>query len=757
VEQWLTHPIDFVGGCLFFIVGIFISDLIFRTKKASQDAEGLVMELVLERARLEAVIDAIPQALTIVDADGSLIRSNKVRDAWVGKQQATASIREITRSCKIYTVSGEPYPVEDHPLFQALEGKTVPPVELLYIDAQGQKRYLSTAAAPFYNADGELSGAVVLDHDISELYLARKEAQTRVRQLETVFEALTDGIMVTDAQGELAQFNNAFHQLIGNSGQSDFGTLPRRERGERLQLRDIEGQLLTFKQWPVSRILEGEVIKGSDALDIRMSRLDGGEFEVSISGAPMLDQTGAVTGAVCLLRDVTESRRKERHTQMSLDALLLIAELLVTKKDGSSDENISYQSTVHEVARRFSEVARDLFGCQQIIVTSFDPDTGIEYPLAFLGFSPEQEHFLWSTIPGKPMINHLSTDEQYTRLRAGQVVSLAPRRETMLLDAKQLDIDTLVMVPACLFGQLIGLICLGYKDPMHTNTAEEIAVAEAIARLVALVIERERLVREREETRARELALVETQKRMDAFLSMASHELRTPLTVISFSVTMMQRLLKDIFQNEETGIGKLNGIQELCGSVERQTGALGRLVGDLLQASRMQAGKLEYQMVSCDLIAVVRGVVMEQRRLVPERSILLDIPPEYETLQVIADGLRIGQVLMNYVGNALQYSGSQQPVAVSLQQEQEGFIRVIVRDEGPGLSDEEQEHLWERFYQVERVKELAKSYRGLGLGLSISRAIIEQHGGRVGVESEPGKGSAFWFTLPLIQLQAKDV
>ncbi len=266
-----------------------------------------------------------------------------------------------------------------------------------------------------------------------------------------------------------------------------------------------------------------------------------------------------------------------------------------------------------------------------------------------------------------------------------------------------------------------------------------------------LVMECERLEREREEARARELALVETQQRMDAFLSMASHELRTPLTVISFSTSVLQRVLREVFHNGNFAGDELNRIQELCEGVERQVNLLDRLVGDLLQASRLQAGKLEYQLAPCDLVAVVRGAVVEQQQLAPERSIQVHIPFEYETLPLIADALRIGQVLTNYLGNALKYSGPEQPVEVFLQREEEGSIRVVIRDRGPGLSTEDQEHLWERFYQVEHVKELSGSHRGLGLGLSISRAIIEDHGGRVGVESEQGKGSAFWFTLLLVQ------
>jgi signal transduction histidine kinase len=114
---------------------------------------------------------------------------------------------------------------------------------------------------------------------------------------------------------------------------------------------------------------------------------------------------------------------------------------------------------------------------------------------------------------------------------------------------------------------------------------------------------------------------------------------------------------------------------------------------------------------------------------------------------VSADAGRIEQALTNYLTNALKYAPADQPISVRLEMAGSS-ARVSVRDLGPGLTPEEQQHIWEQFYQTKPAM-YHGTETGLGLGLAIVRAIIEQHHGQVGVESAPGRGSTFWFTVPL--------
>ncbi|HLJ80351.1 MAG TPA: HAMP domain-containing sensor histidine kinase, partial [Ktedonobacterales bacterium] len=236
----------------------------------------------------------------------------------------------------------------------------------------------------------------------------------------------------------------------------------------------------------------------------------------------------------------------------------------------------------------------------------------------------------------------------------------------------------------------------------------------------------------------------------------ASHELRTPLTTITANVQMAERTLSVLSQSMRAiatnaapnrRSARLEQLRALLERTNRQVGRLDRLVGDLLDVSRIQAGKLNLRLEECDLVEIVGNAVQEQRAAWPQRRIALRAPRR-ANLRFVADADRIGQVITNYLTNALKYSAPEQPVTVSARAVH-GQARVEVRDAGPGLAPEQQVHLFEQFYRVPGIERQSGSGVGLGLGLHICKTIVERHGGAVGVESAPGAGSTFWFTLPL--------
>jgi PAS domain S-box/DNA binding domain, excisionase family len=247
----------------------------------------------------------------------------------------------------------------------------------------------------------------------------------------------------------------------------------------------------------------------------------------------------------------------------------------------------------------------------------------------------------------------------------------------------------------------------------------------------------------------------ELEQRKDTFISMASHELRNPLTAIHANLQLAEHRIKrgcnaalHTTQSAESERPTAD-IQALIENALRQTKVMNRLIGDLLDGTRIQTNKLNLSLAEHDLVAILQDTVQAQREVTRQRSILLDLPSTKPIL-VLVDKDRIGQVISNYLTNALKYSQVGEEVVVGLQ-ELEQEIRVWVRDYGPGLTPEQQERVWDRYYQVKDIVVQNGTEPGLGLGLYICKTLITRQGGKVGVDSVPGKGSTFWFTLPLAE------
>jgi signal transduction histidine kinase len=401
---------------------------------------------------------------------------------------------------------------------------------------------------------------------------------------------------------------------------------------------------------------------------------------------------------------------------------------------------------------RFAELIRDVFDCRAVQVGLVDARTNRYTPAVMAGIAPEEAR-QYRRFFGEHRLDEYLTAEQRSDLQAGRSIVVDAARNThMRRGLGALSVTSVLAAPLLHGAEVIGLMGLSYAEEEPPFGPETQSLVEASARLAAIILEQERLVREREEARVAVLAMQESGKQMDAFLGMATHELKAPLTPILLALQAAQRRLQYVVRPESSVpsalVEQLEGIGVQLARLEARVWQLDRLVNDLLDITRVQAGKLQMHPDLVDLRRITQQVVDEQREVASSRTIRLHPPPADQQALALVDADRIGQVITNYLTNALKYSPADRPVEVGVDIE-DASARVWVRDQGPGLPAEEQERVWQRYYRVPGIEVQSGTGVGLGLGLSISREIIAHHDGAVGVESTPGQGSTFWFTVPL--------
>jgi signal transduction histidine kinase len=273
--------------------------------------------------------------------------------------------------------------------------------------------------------------------------------------------------------------------------------------------------------------------------------------------------------------------------------------------------------------------------------------------------------------------------------------------------------------------ELLGVVTF-HSQFSRKWTQSDIALIEAAAREVAIAIDHARRYREAVQTaeKLREL----DQMRSD-FVSMVSHELRSPMTVVAG--------IADILENRADRLSPEQS-KELILTLGREARRLRRLVSEVLDLEAIDQGRMELHRASVDLVSLVRESVADA--VEPHRT---KVETVLEGAMVSVDPDRIKQVLLNLISNAAKFSEPDRGIRVTMDTADDGF-KVSVIDHGEGIPEDQLGRLFQRFTRLD----VEKRIPGSGLGLYLSKQIVEQHGGRIGVESKLGEGSTFTFTLP---------
>ncbi|WP_257462048.1 sensor histidine kinase [Archangium lipolyticum] len=678
-----------------------------RAERALAESEAHRRQLEREHQRLQAVLQQLPQGILLAEAPSGrmLMVNEQVGRMHRGPLPSEWWPEEYTASTGFHP-DGRPYRPDEWPLVRALtRGEVVRGEVMDVLRGDGSRISLEVSAGPVRDAEGQVTAAVAILEDISE----RLRLERAVHEGEAVFRRIMEsdmmGLAFSGKAGLILEANEAFLSLVGHDREE--------VRRGRLHWRDLVP--------PEGRELEDRVLQElwthgvSATFEAEMLRADGSRVPVLTGSARVAEQDRIIT----FVMELSDLKRAEGALRfLAMTGYILAQTLEVTD---AILQHVACLASLSVASWCVIDLLTPEGPLRRAAVAHQDSEQEArlrrDWPLP----SPRDSGGpLWEVMDsGEPMLFPDFGAETWRHLSQGVV--------------PEGGVDgwarcSVLVVPLRSRERALGLITLGSCVPRRRHGPEDIAVGQELAHRVAATLERSQLFQESQ--RAVRLR--------DEFLAVASHELKTPLTPLRLQLQGLRRVVESQAGQPVAPERVLRAVQ----GCEAQVRKLAGLVNDLLDVSRLAQGRLPLHLEQVDLVAVTRDV-LEQFSAEATRAGCRVVLEGGAPVVGQWDRLRLEQVVTNLLTNALKY-GAGRPVLVRVGWA-EGGARLVVRDEGIGIAPEHRGRIFGKFERA--VSE--RHYGGLGLGLHITRQIVQALGGAILVESEVGRGSTFTVELPL--------
>ena len=549
-----------------------------------------------------------------------------------------------------------------------------------------------------------------------ERFLAEREIQ----KFKLGIDRSDNAVFITDLDGTIQYANPAFEKVYGYKPEEAIGKTPR----------ILKSGLIPDEQYKHfwETLLSGGTVSG----EIINKTKDGRIIPIAGTNTPILDETGKTIGFLAVHQDITERKQSEQALQRRNTYLAASSEIgrLVTS---TLDLNTIFTRTVSLISERFGFYFAAIY-----IIDENGFTARLQEAKGEAGEKMKaQKH---SAVVGSPTI----------------VGKVAESGEPMLVNNVEqeplhhpnpllLDTHAEVAIPLRVGTRMVGVIDI-QSTQENAFSQDDISVLQSLADQVAVAIDNARSY-ELSQQLIKDLREVDQLK--SQFLANMSHELRTPLnSIIGFSRVIIKGIDGPITEMQNQDLTAIyNSGQHLLG-----------LINDILDLARIEAGKMELNFEEVHLAEMVTSVMSTAKGLVKEKPIQLvsKVPADMPTVR--GDTMRVRQVLINLLSNASKFTDEGTiTVETHVQKGPTGKLEALISviDTGPGISQEGQEKLFKAFSQVDG--SATRKSGGSGLGLSICANLVQLHGGRISVHSEEGKGSTFWFTLPLFNQPTEEI
>ena len=657
--------------------------------------EGLTQQRAarLEAERNLAVLDTILASVSLgigfLDTDLRYIRINPALAAVNGvpaEQHIGRTVREML---------GEPTASFTEPILRKILA-TRRPIENLELDVAppstpGQIRSFVASYVPVVAAHGELLGIGVLLLEVTE----RKQMELELRERELQFRSIADNIpqlaWMADETGAIVWFNRRWFELTGTT------------------LDQVRGWGWRSVQHPdhVARVVEKfrrHIASGEVWEDTFPLRAGDGQYRWFLSRAvPIRDDRGRVVRWFGTNTDISEQRfMHEAMTVLS--------------------SSLDYRQTIAQVARLAVPALGDwcivdlVEGAEIVRVAMAHTDPAkVEAAEDLVRRYPPD----WSALAGAPNVIRTGKTEYVAEVAEAHLLDLTGDPELAKL-AGEAGVRSYVIAPLVARDRTLGVMTFVSAESGRRYKPADLALIEELGRRAGLAIDNSRLF----ETAQREARMRED------ILAVVSHDLKSPLGAIHLASTMLLAKAEPATRRH-------------LETILRAAVRMDHLIGDLLDMASIQAGRLAIERKPEDAGAIVREAFEAHEPMARGKGLALVRADELGDARVHGDRDRILQVLGNLLGNALKFCNPGDTITIRGRR-RDRELELAVADTGPDISDVELPHLFEPYWSAKRYAK-----QGTGLGLYISKGIVEAHGGRIWIEREPGAGKAFYFTLPL--------
>jgi len=650
----------------------------------------------------------------------------------------------------------------------------------------GQKeRFLNFNYEAFTNSKGEIDGILVFAYDITEQVLAQNTIRESEQKYRRLMSGLPIAIYTCNKEGYIQLYNDAAAKLWGRNP----------ELGKEMwcgswKIFATDGSLMPLDECPMAVALKEDRIIHTELI---VERQDGSRCSIIPYPQTIHDAHGEIIGAINTLVDITERVKTKKAMQKNVEMmneLYMNATAFVCILRGKEYEyelvNPAYQKLYGKrdlLGKKLKEVHPELdnqkiFELLDNVYKTGKTFVGTELQLVLSRDEGKEPEPVYLNFSYQPMFN---SDSQVDGILVfgydvtNQVMTKIESEESLKKVLEFLPVMTWTNLPnghINFFNQkwynYTGLEngnadIWKWRTLVHPDDLSKTMNAYRKALSTGQLFKVENRYKGTDDTyrwhlnqalpimnRDKEIELwvgtatdiheqkIKEQKK-DEFISIASHEMKTPLTTAKAYLQLLQEVIGSTDNKAGLYVQKANV------SIER----LQSLITELLDVSKIQNGRLDYHIAKFDFNEMLDATIETMQYSTPSQVILKKGKVSKE---ITGDKEKLQQVVINLLSNAIKYSPDSREISVNVQQQNE-IVTVSITDKGIGISKENLEKVFERYYRVE---EHAIQFQGLGIGLFISKEIINHHNGQLWVESEKGKGSSFYFTLPLIILNDKN-